>query len=69
MSSTVTGAQRVDSTGRTLDAAIPPHLSTNANRDLNPTTHTYVYVWLYRVNHRNVDSFITVGQYARESVS
>ena len=63
MSSSMTGTQAIDSTWTTLDDTIPKELHTKANHNLNPRVVDYIYCWLYRVNHRNVDGLRTLGHH------
>ena len=57
MSSSLAGTQAIDSTWRTLDAAVPKQLKTKKDHKMNPDVEKYTFVWLYRVNRRNVDFF------------
>ena len=60
------GTQCIDSTWKTLDAAIPQQVKTKKDHDVNPLLKDYAHVWLYRVNHRNLDGFETLGGYIRK---
>ncbi len=60
--SSLAGTQAVDSKGRRLDAAVPSQLKTKMDHKMNPDVEKYTFVWLHRVNHRNVDGFQAMGK-------
>ena len=65
LSSSSSGTQSIDSTWKQLDKSIPPKLHTKAGHVMNPLLEQYAWCWLYRVNHRMVDGFTTLGSYVR----
>lgn len=66
-SSTLTGTQSIDATWGTLDACIPSQLRTKVGNKMNPLLEEYIWSWVYRVNHRNVDGFQTLGRYLQKT--
>ena len=64
-SSSSTGTQAIDSTWKTLNNSIPDELHTKKGHDVNPLLEEYTWSWLYRVNHRSVDGFATLGGYMK----
>ena len=67
LSATSTGTQAIDSTWKTLSQNIPKELSTKKAHGEHPLIRDYAWSWLYRVNHRNVDGFTTLGRYVKRA--
>ena len=61
------GTQCIDSTWRSLDQTIPTALHTKKGHTVNPLVEEYTWCWLYRINHRMVDGFASLGAYVRAS--
>ena len=61
--SPLSGTQSIDSTWKTLDASIPAEVHTKIAHDINPLLEEYMFSWLYRINHRNIDGFQAMVRY------
>ena len=62
ISASLTGTQAIHSTWGTLNACVPKQLKTKLGHVMNPRLEDYVWVWLYRANHRNRDGFLDMGK-------
>ena len=61
-SSTLSGTQAIDSTWKSLDKSISSEIATKRNHDVNPRLVEYIWRWVYRINLRNKDGFLALGE-------
>ena len=67
-SSSKAGTENIDSSWKTLNRSIPDEVHTKKYHDLNPRLVEYVWSWVYRINHRNVDGFSCLGGYIEKEM-
>ena len=60
-SAALSGTQNIDVTWGSLDSYIPKQVKTKLRHQVNPLLEKYIFSWLYRVNHKNVDGFAQLG--------